>query len=63
MFFGRKQVSGFTLLRPKIHEYTGYKRTGFVKPDSVKLAMGNLCATLDSRSCAPCTVYWVELGC
>ena len=30
------------LLRPKIHEYTGYKRTGFVKPDSVKLAMGHL---------------------
>ena len=31
---------------PKIHGQTGYKRTGvrlnFVKPGSVKLAMGNL---------------------
>ena len=30
------------LLRPKIHRYTGCKRTGFVKPSSVKLAMGHL---------------------
>ena len=29
-------------LRPKIHGFTGCKRTGFVKPDSVKLAMGHL---------------------
>ena len=29
-------------LRPKIHGYTACKRTGFVKPDSVKLAMGHL---------------------
>ena len=29
-------------LRPKIHGYTGCKRTGFVKRDSVKLAMGHL---------------------
>ena len=31
-----------TVLRPKIHGYTGCKRTGFVKPDSVKLANGHL---------------------
>ena len=30
------------LLRPKIHGYTACKRTGFVKPDSIKLAMGHL---------------------
>ena len=29
-------------LRPKIHGYTGCKRTGCVKPGSVKLAMGHL---------------------
>ena len=29
-------------LRPKIQGYTGCKRTGFVKPDSVKLAKGHL---------------------
>ena len=29
-------------IRPKIHRYTECKRTGFVKPDSVKLAMGHL---------------------
>ena len=30
------------MLRPKIHGYTGCKRTGCVKPDSVKLAKGHL---------------------
>ena len=57
-------------LRPKIHGYTGCKRMGFVRPDSMKLAMGHLlhseaapcftnpCATMDSRSCAPCTLWW-----
>ena len=35
-----RQVAG--TLRPKIHGYTGYKRTGFVKPGSMKLAMGHL---------------------
>ena len=30
------------LLRPKIHRYTAYKRPGFVKPGSVKLAMDHL---------------------
>ena len=30
------------MVRPKIHGYTGCKRTGFVKPGSVKLAMGHL---------------------
>ena len=29
-------------LRPKIHGYTACKRTRFVEPDSVKLAMGHL---------------------
>ena len=29
-------------VRPKIHGYTGCKRTGFVKPDCVKLAKGHL---------------------
>ena len=29
-------------LRPKIHGYTACKRTEFVKPDSVKFAMGHL---------------------
>ena len=29
-------------LRAEIHGYTGCKRTGFVKPDSVKLARGHL---------------------
>ena len=28
-------------LRPKIHGYTGCKRTGFMKPDSMKLANGH----------------------
>ena len=30
------------VVRARIHGYTGYKRTGFVKPGSVKLAMGYL---------------------
>ena len=34
--------AGFRSLRPKIHGYTRCKRTGFVKPDSVKLAKGHL---------------------
>ena len=30
------------VVRPKMHGYAGYKRTGFVKPGGVKLAMGHL---------------------
>ena len=37
--FGNMWTEG---LRPKIHGYTGCKRTRFVKPDSIKLAMGHL---------------------
>ena len=33
---GRRDV------KPEIHGYTGCKRTGFVKPDSMKLAKGHL---------------------
>ena len=36
----RSTTPGF--IRPKIHGYTGCKRMGFMKPDSVKLAMGHL---------------------
>ena len=38
LFYGWNEV----YVRPKIHGYTGCKHTGFVKPDSVKLAMGHL---------------------
>ena len=38
----RIEVLGSEALRAEIHGYTGCKRTGFVKPDSVKLAMGHL---------------------
>ena len=30
------------MVRAEIHGYNGCKRTGFVKPDSVKLAKGHL---------------------
>ena len=37
-----QQTNKQTVVRPKIHGYTGCKRTGFVKPGSVKLAKGHL---------------------
>ena len=61
----------WTLLRPKIHRSTRCKRTGFVKTrhreacnglsttqwsSTLKPCFTNPCATVDSRSCAPCTV-------
>ena len=36
------KLTWISWLTPQIHEYTGCKRTGFVKPGSVKLAMGHL---------------------
>ena len=36
------KVTSSKSIRPKIHGYTVCKRTGFVKPDSVKFAMGHL---------------------
>ena len=38
----RNELRLRVFVRPKIHGYTGCKRTGFVKPDSVKLAKGHL---------------------
>ena len=29
-------------VRPKLHRYTGYKRTAFVAPGSMELVMGHL---------------------
>ena len=63
-----------THLRPKIHGFTGCKRTGFVKPDSVKLARAiyytmkqDLETVLYKPLChrgfkASCAVYRVERG-
>ena len=38
----RSQCDRASAARPKIHGYTGCKRTGCVKPGNVKLAMGHL---------------------
>ena len=38
----RRHAACRLALRPKIHRYTGYKQMGFVKPGSVKFAMGHL---------------------
>ena len=53
---GRDQKQrGGELLRPKTHGYTRFKRREWVKPGSVKLAMGNL---LHGEACNGQSTTW-----
>ena len=51
------------LVRPKIHSYTGCKRTGCIKPGSKKLAMGHLPhseAAPWNRALQTCVPPWIQ---